>query len=63
MESATVRRLLATQALVCLGAAPSAEQRATQPYLGITYIDRTETAPRPLHVHIVQIDLTAPGLR
>jgi hypothetical protein len=35
----------------------------SQPYLGITYIDRTETSPRAVHMHIVQIDLKAPGLR
>lgn len=44
-------------------AALQSEQRVTQPYLGITYIDRTEKTPRPVHLHIVQIDLTAPGLR
>jgi hypothetical protein len=36
---------------------------ASQPFVGITYIDRTETSPRPVHMHIVQIDLAAPGLR
>lgn len=35
----------------------------TQPYLGVTYIDRTESSPRPLRMHILQIDLTAPGVR
>jgi hypothetical protein len=35
----------------------------SQPYVGITYIDRTETSPRPVHMHIVQVNLTAPGLR
>jgi len=35
----------------------------SQPFLGITYVDRTETSPRPVHMHIVQIDLAAPGLR
>ena len=35
----------------------------SQPFVGITYIDRTETSPRPVHMHIVQVDLTAPGLR
>jgi hypothetical protein len=35
----------------------------SQPFVGITYIDRTETSPRPVHLHIVQIDLAAPGLR
>lgn len=32
------------------------------PFQGITHIVRTETAPRSLHIHIVKIDLTAPGI-
>jgi len=40
-----------------------AEQRVTHPFAGITYVDRTETLPRPLHMHVVQIDLSTPGLR
>jgi len=35
----------------------------SQPFLGITLIDRTETAPRRIHVRVVQIDLRAPGIR
>ena len=35
----------------------------SQPYGGITYVDRTETSPRSVHMHIVQVDLAAPGLR
>ena len=35
----------------------------SQPYVGITYIDRTETSPRAVHMRIIQIDLTAPGVR
>ena len=35
----------------------------SQPYVGITYVDRTETSPRSVHMHIVQVDLAAPGLR
>ncbi|HMJ86841.1 MAG TPA: phosphodiester glycosidase family protein [Vicinamibacterales bacterium] len=35
----------------------------SQPFAGITYIDRTETSPRAVHMHIVQVDLSAPGLR
>jgi exopolysaccharide biosynthesis protein len=35
----------------------------SQPYVGITYFDRTETSPRSVHMHIVQVDLAAPGLR
>ena len=46
-----------------LGVPLYAEQRATHPYIGITYIDRTESAPRAVHMHLVQIDLAAPGLR
>ena len=59
----TRRRLRAAVVLLCLGVPLHAEQRATHPYLGITLIDRTESAPRPVHMHVVQIDLTAPGLR
>src|SRR5437763_5456368 len=32
------------------------------PFRGVTHIYRTETTPRSLHVHIVKIDLTAPGI-
>ena len=35
----------------------------SQPFQGITYIDRIETTPRPLHMRIVQIDLKTPGIR
>jgi exopolysaccharide biosynthesis protein len=35
----------------------------SQPYVGITYVDRTETSPRSVHMHIIQVDLTTPGLR
>jgi hypothetical protein len=33
-----------------------------RPYLGITHIARTETSPRTLSMHVVEIDLTAAGL-
>ena len=32
------------------------------PFLGITHITRTETSPRNEHLHIVQVDLGAPGI-
>jgi exopolysaccharide biosynthesis protein len=35
----------------------------THPFEGVTYIDRTETIPREIHMHIVQIALATPGLR
>jgi len=34
----------------------------THPYLGVTYITQTETSPRPETMHIVEVDLTAPGI-
>ena len=54
---------LTTLIVLWLGVPLHAEQRATYPFLGITYIDRTESAPRAVHMHIVQVDLTAPGVR
>lgn len=59
----TPRRVTATLVLLLLGVPLHAERRATHPYLGITLIDRTESSPRAVHMHVVQIDLTAPGLR
>src|SRR5436309_2866838 len=32
------------------------------PFPGITHITRTEASPRQVNIHIVQIDLTAPGI-
>lgn len=57
------RRLRATLVLLWLGVPLHAEQRVTHPYVGITLVDRTESAPRAVHMHVVQIDLVAPGLR
>jgi len=39
-----------------------ADQIVQNPYLGMTLITRTETAPRPETMHIAEIDLTAPGI-
>lgn len=43
-------------------ALPAAET-VQHPWRGVTYIERVETTPRPLRIHIVEIDLSAPGLR
>jgi len=32
------------------------------PFVGVTFITRTETSPRPDTMHIAKIDLTAPGI-
>lgn len=34
----------------------------THPYVGITAITDTETSPRKLNMHIIEVDLTAPGI-
>ena len=49
--------------LVWAGGAPRATATVTQPFVGITYVERAETSPRAIRMHVVQIDLTAPGLR
>ena len=59
--SARRGRVLLLAAL--LGAAPvGATQTVTRAYTGITHIDRTQTAPRPLRIHVIDIDLAAPGM-
>jgi hypothetical protein len=53
-------------ALITALAACSVAQAATvvtHPYLGVTVTKRTETSPRAEKMNIVQIDLTAPGIR
>jgi len=47
--------------LSCLFRA-SANEWSTHPYRGITYIVRSELFPRPVSMHIVIIDLSAPGI-
>src|SRR5437870_198881 len=41
----------------------SGAQIVSNPFVGVTLITRTETSPRPETMHIVEIDLTAPGIR
>jgi exopolysaccharide biosynthesis protein len=55
-------------ALVCLATGPVAGRtfesaQGTQPFVGVTYFDRAVTSPRPLRMHVAQIDLAAPGIR
>ncbi|HMD37000.1 MAG TPA: phosphodiester glycosidase family protein [Vicinamibacterales bacterium] len=60
-----VRRVVAilAVALSCLAPRPQAQAPAAHPYSGITYVDRTESSPRALHMHVAQIDLRTQGLR
>lgn len=58
------RAVLALVLTVAVLASPAAvvDSPVTHPYVGISYIDRTTTEPRPLHMHVMQIDLRAPGI-
>jgi exopolysaccharide biosynthesis protein len=59
-----VRMMLFMVALAVSGCI--SELRGSQivqhPYMGITYITRTDTSPRNETMHIVEVDLTAPGI-
>jgi len=63
----TSRLALAAALAVALAlvAAPGlgAAEKISHPFVGVTHIDRTETSPRPLRIHLIKIDLAAPGLR
>jgi exopolysaccharide biosynthesis protein len=55
-------QVLAFLTLGCPSGLPGAET-VQHPFLGVTYITRTETAPRSIAAHLVKIDLTSPGIR
>jgi hypothetical protein len=57
-------RLCLYLAIVCSlpAAFADAAQVITEPFLGIRHIFQTETTPRPLKIHVAEIDLSAPGL-
>jgi hypothetical protein len=62
-----MKRLAALAAVVLAIAQPSATSTAawqtTQPFVGVIYSARTASEPRPLRMHVAQIDLQAPGIR
>jgi hypothetical protein len=41
----------------------SAQDVVTEPFAGVRHLHRQVSQPRPLNIHLVQIDLTTPGLR
>src|SRR5206468_5352323 len=62
----SVRSLLVATILGVSGWIPQLLQGGTivtNPFVGVTLITRTETAPRTENMHIAEIDLTAPGIR
>lgn len=62
-----MKRLAALAAALLAISQPAATSstawQTTQPFIGVTYLDKTESGPRPLRMHVAQIDLQAPGLR
>jgi exopolysaccharide biosynthesis protein len=50
-------------AVAVLAPATGGAWQAAQPFIGVTYFDKSMTDPRPLHMHVAQIDLRAPGIR
>lgn len=55
--------VLCVVALIALLSRPATGWQITQPFEGITYSARSATDPRPLRMHVAQIDLEAPGIR
>lgn len=54
---------LAAFALSCWSVELDGAEIVAHPFVGVTSITRTETSPRNLTMHIVEIDLAAPGIR
>lgn len=60
-----IRRLEAATLLLLLAATAhesTAVSRVSEPFAGVRYTVRTQTAPRPLSIHILEIDGTHPGV-
>jgi exopolysaccharide biosynthesis protein len=56
------RRLAAAFLLLLAASALWAADTVTTPFRGVTHVYRVETVPRDLHIHLVRIDLSAPGI-
>jgi hypothetical protein len=56
-------RVLVSLLIVASLVTATAQPTVQHPFIGVTHITRNETSPRNLRMHIVSIDLTAPGIR
>lgn len=56
-------RWLVALALCVQLANVEAQQTVRRPFVGVTHITRVDISPRDVRMHIVTIDLTAPGIR
>ena len=57
------RFVLAAAVLLAVAAPAVTARQTTQPFVGLTYFERIVSEPRPLRMHVAQIDLEAPGIR
>jgi phosphodiester glycosidase/flagellar hook capping protein FlgD len=58
-----MRTLRLLVVFVCLlASSAAATTTVTYPYVGVTHIYRTETTPRPITMHILEIDLATPSI-
>ena len=59
-----MRALILAVLALAIAALPRIDAwQVTQPFVGITYSIKTVSEPRPLRMHVAQVDLTAPGIR
>ena len=59
----TTLRLAAVLLLCGSAGLLRAQSTTTQPYAGITYSELAVSTPRQIRAHVVQVDLSAPGVR
>jgi CheY-like chemotaxis protein len=62
ISSIRLGQVVLVGALCCFEGVAHANSVTNQPYQGVTKIVRTETSPRVLHINVMEIDLTAPGV-
>src|SRR6478609_8182070 len=54
--------LIAAVAIALLAPGAVLGRQSTQSFVGVTYSVRTVKDPRPLTMHVAQVDLQAPGI-
>ncbi|MBP8274747.1 MAG: phosphodiester glycosidase family protein [Acidobacteria bacterium] len=57
------RSLLALCLVAGLLSPVAARQSVSHPYAGLTYIEASTTTPRAIKTHVIQVDLSTPGVR
>jgi len=58
-----LRRAVLLVAVVLATGPARAQPKVSAPFEGVTIIERSETAPRPIRMHVAQVDTRAPGVR